>query len=384
MRNLNGANRVTEKLILGRDKFMDNGIELRYLITSDAVTDCSSYVSKLGFQTDTARKKRKLVSALKKSPLYRTFPVQSRLQDKTIAYSKIAVDKYVEKNERADCIIFQDIYTAYHFFNAFPAPEEKTVLITHTDTDPLEQLFINRPELKRKQYEKKLRDILRVVFTNVDTVVTICHSSQNYLRENYPIDPVCIHNGIEDCHVISKHDNDKIKFVILGSVIYRKGHDLLIDAISAMSKANREKMELHIIGEGNEFQEIKKTIECRNLSDVCIMHGMMTDVKPILPMMDVMILPSRADTVPISIIEGMRAGLPVIATGVGEIPYMIDGCGVIIGANVEDIKGALEKTISGQYDIFALGKNARERFLKLFALDEMIMRYSEVINETCK
>ena len=107
----------------------------------------------------------------------------------------------------------------------------------------------------------------------------------------------------------------------------------------------------------------------------------MLQVGDILSQMDGFLLPSRADTVPIAIIEAMRAGLPVFASGVGEIPNMIEKCGIVIEPTVESVKQLLCEVANGQVNMEMLGDAARKKFLDSFQISSMINQYSEVINE---
>ena len=55
MHQLHGANKVTEKLILGREYFKENGFLLRYVISQDGIINCADYSeSQLGLQLETA------------------------------------------------------------------------------------------------------------------------------------------------------------------------------------------------------------------------------------------------------------------------------------------------------------------------------------------
>jgi glycosyltransferase involved in cell wall biosynthesis len=382
MRFLNGANRVTEKLILGRPIFEENNINLRMLYTNDEIVECKSYISKLGMWDASYLRERKVVTLLKKLPIYRSYPIQKSRQDKVISQSRIAVERYINKDNRADCLIFQDVFSAYHFLTLDKGHSEKVIVITHADTDPLEQLLINRPELKGRDAEKNIRGIVEYVMKNADKVVSICNSSQKYIRDNYNVDSICIHNGIED--VVSKSEkinNGCLNIVILGSVIYRKGQDILIDALSSLSPEEKDRIRLHIIGDGNEYELIANKIYDLKLENSCKMYGLMTDVSEILSTMDVMILPSRADTVPIAIIEGLRAGLPVFATPLGEMPFMISGCGELIEATVESVSDLLRCLISGKYNLEYLSSQARKKYESEFSLEKMIRKYASCVNE---
>ena len=385
-RMINGANRVTEKLVLGYKRFAQNGIKLRYLYTTDGVVDCKKYVSPLGDYSKNYLKKRKIVEKLKKLPFYKLYPIQAYMQIRTNNVAEISVKRYMKDNNYADCIIFQDVYAAFFMIKKYGVPENtKTMVITHVDTDPMEQMLINRPQLRNTKAEQYIRSRYNYAIENVDKVISICHSSQNYIKKTNNVDAECILNGIEDIPCSKKKlNNGRVNVVVLGSVIYRKGQDILVDAIAKLDKKYQEKLLLHIIGKGNNFDLIKKSISEKGLTNCCKIYGEISDVSTILSQMDVMFLPSRSDTVPIAIIEGLRAGLPVFSTSFGEIPYMIEGCGVIIEPTVERVYQALTDIMEDRFDLIGMSHRARKRYLDVFTLNSMIDKYSECIKSLYK
>lgn len=385
---INGANRVTEKLIYGYERFKDNDIELRTLINNDGFVDCKTYQSQLGSYTVNYTKKRSAIQKLKKLPVYRTYFIQAMMQLLAIRRSKKSVKNYLSGNFNSDCIIFQDVFSGYYFLKLVKNERPKILVITHADTDPMEQLLINRPELKGTIIENIIRKKYNKVIRGADKVVTICHSSQDYIAKNNEIESACILNGIEDITMRRSHpftiEKGRINIVVLGSVIYRKGHDLIVQAVSHLSEKEKSRIKVHIIGNGNAYTNIKNQISNENLDEYFKLYGELNNVTDLLSKMDVMLLPSRAEAVPIAIIEGLRSGLPVISTSVGEIPFMIENCGILIEPNVESVLIAIQSLISGKFDIEKLSQRARERYEKEFTLNKMIDNYSFEINKLFK
>ncbi len=385
MHQLHGANKVTENLILGKDIFEMNGINLRYVISNDGIIDCSKYESKLGAHLDKRNyiAYRNNIEYLKKTSLYRSKIVHRTILERNYNANKKAAQYFASIPEKADLIFFQDPFTAIYFLknNIYKG---KSIFISHADTDPLEQLLINRPCIRGTIIEKRLRKNYEFLFRSVDKVVTICSSSQKYMKDIYGLDCPCIINGIEDYSIKSRkfsEDDGKIHIAIVASVQYRKGQDIAVDAVGQLKDENKKSIMLHIIGDGSGMEMIKKKCDNLNINSYVVIHGAILNVRNILPKLDVFLLPSRADTVPISIIEAMRAGIPIFATGVGEIPNMIRGCGVIIDASVESVKCLFESLISNKYELDKLGENARYSFESQFRLDTMVKHYVSVIEK---
>lgn len=389
---IQGSNRVTEKLIFGREQFLNAGIELDKVYTKDGVMNCKEYkpstLGKIELKTS-YKNKRKIIELLKRIPIYNTYlgnkwSVNKNLKnDKRAALSAVKLD-----DNKTECYLIQGFYVAYYYLKyRKKSSRAKVIMILHTDRDPLEQLLLKKRKLIGTKYEKKLRAMFEFALKNADKVVTICHSETTYLKENYNYTSRYIINGIEDVKADKNIEklsvkNTKLNFVIVATVQYRKGQDLLIDALKLLPENYKDKIFLHIIGGGMDEQLISKKIIDNSLENCCKMYGPRQDVTELLSTMDVFILPTRADTTPISIIEALRAGLPVISTSVGEIPIMIKDAGIIIEAKVEDIVQVFIDCIEGKYNLLSMAENARNNYNQFFSLEKMIKSYSDLINET--
>ncbi len=387
MHQLHGANKVTEKLIMGQKYFKENGFYLRYVFSQDGIIECKDYKqSKLGVHLSTSKykRKRKIINTLKKIPIYQSVFVQKIIVNKEI-YANNRICKYFDSVKiKPDIIIFQDPYAAICFMGKIPN-RNKTVFISHADTDPLEHLLMGRPCIQGTTVEKNIRIKFDALFKWVNHVVTICKSSKEYMKNVYGLDCSCIINGIEDIKVdikkkYSELDNN-IHIAIVASIQRRKGQEIAVRALADVSEQERKKIKLHIFGDGDEFENLKLLIEKSNLKKNVILYGAILDVEKYLPLMDVFMLPSRADTVPVAIIEAMRAGLPIFASNVGEIPDMIGGCGKLIEPTLESVRYLYMDLLKENYNLQELGNKSREKFLKEFQLSAMIDKYSIVLNK---
>ena len=97
-----------------------------------------------------------------------------------------------------------------------------------------------------------------------------------------------------------------------GSFLPRKNHAFLLDAFAAL--AEREpSARLLLVGDGQLMPQVRRTLEERGLSCRAVLAGATDEVPPLLSAMDVFVLPSLAEGLPVSLIEAQAAGLPCIA-----------------------------------------------------------------------
>lgn len=388
---LNGANRVAEKLIQGQKLFAEFGIYICKVYTKDQIIFCPNYKSQLGLKKETFENKRVIIDKLKESNFYHTSIIQTFLEYRNIKNSKKAIVQYINDDFDFDLIIFNSVNCAYYYLTMVSKERRiPTIFISHVASNPLEQPLINRPEIKGTYVEKKIEYIYKYVVKNVSKTITICQSSYDYILNNYGIISEIITNGVEDIsYQVPKEgysyvNHEKIRFVSVASVTYRKGQDLILEAVLRLTPEERHQIIVNIVGEGNAYKDIKDMIKKYDMSETIIMHGASIDVENILKDNDIFILTSRADTVPVSIIEALRAGMPIIATKVGDIPFMVGDGGMLVDAEIESIKNAIVNFINNREKLQYLSMNSRKQYLAYFTIETMIKNYATVIESLLK
>ena len=94
----------------------------------------------------------------------------------------------------------------------------------------------------------------------------------------------------------------------------------LVRAVAAIPKAR-----LVIVGEGTERARIMAEAAAQGMADRLLMPGFLPDPHRYIGLFDIFALSSDSEQFPISLIEAMAAGLPVVATDVGDVAQMVAG-----------------------------------------------------------
>ncbi|CCJ08011.1 Glycosyl transferase group 1 [Methylocystis sp. SC2] len=170
----------------------------------------------------------------------------------------------------------------------------------------------------------------------------------------------------------------------------RKGQILCLEALERIRKSGGiSGIRLLLAGGGGtgHVRELQKAIETKALSDHVIFLGPRDDIPKLLEASDVFVLTSRAEGMPLSIIEAMAKGCPVIATDVDGIPEQIDqSSGILVPspswseaacvAAIADAMTFMQRNLEAR---LGMGKCARERAMRLFGEDRMIREYADVL-----
>lgn len=112
-----------------------------------------------------------------------------------------------------------------------------------------------------------------------------------------------------------KHNIKKDAFVLghVGRFSYQKNHEYLIQIFKDVLKREKNAV-LMLIGSGELEEEIQQLIKEFNLTDSVILCGNVNNVNEYMQAMDVFVLPSRFEGLPIVGVEAQAAGLPVVVS----------------------------------------------------------------------
>jgi len=194
---------------------------------------------------------------------------------------------------------------------------------------------------------------------------------------NSPVTPVGLDlRRYPQLNRASRNHGRPLRIVTVCELTKRKGVDLLIGAIPEVWNQFAE-TELHIIGDGDAAAELREQARAFGLgSSKIFFHGFVVNSYAKLADYDLFALGSRSDNLPVSIIEAMLAGLPIVATEVGGIPEMVlDGhCGRLARPGcAESLAEALVTTMkSGRVGIDRLGVSGESFARNHFSIEKTV------------
>lgn len=238
------------------------------------------------------------------------------------------------------------------------------------------------------------QQIFRLLLKYVDTPVFVSEQNYSYALANKIVSSgVVIYNGIDPTtlNFLSQKDAREAfasiptDVTIIGTIsrlAYPKNHVWLIEQFARMYSDNPS-VRCVIIGEGPDHHTITQTIEKHNLKDTVILLGAIPDAAQYIRMFDVFVLPSIFEGMPITLIEALHAGVPVLATRVGGIPEMIDADAQLFTlGDAAEFKNKLSRLVSEPQlrnqlalhnsaisDQFTIAKTARN-YMNIYAARE--------------
>jgi len=157
-------------------------------------------------------------------------------------------------------------------------------------------------------------------------------------------------------------------------------------AIRAMGRVVRHcpSARLVIVGDGPLAGSIEGLVRDLELDSHVRLLGHRSDIPQLLEAADLALLTSISEGIPLALIEGMAAGLPVVATRVGGVPEVVEEgrTGLLAPAgNDEELSGLILRLAADPASRARLGRAGRERAFEAFSEDRMVASYDQLYRE---
>ena len=177
---------------------------------------------------------------------------------------------------------------------------------------------------------------------------------------------------------------EKIRIIgTIGNLGTEKGHIYLLEAAKQILDVVKD-LKFLIIGDGRLRKPLEEKSEELGIKKHVIFTGQRKDIPELLMAMDIFVLPSIKEGLPIALLEAMAAKRPVIATRVGAIPKVIENRDIGVLVEPKDIKGLRDAIMNLLNDPGRMNLLARKGFDRVcmdFSSDEMGKNYLKLYNE---
>ncbi len=171
-------------------------------------------------------------------------------------------------------------------------------------------------------------------------------------------------------------DNDGPVIGSLGRLTDQKGYDLLVRALPELPSAR-----LVLVGDGPQRPVLEGIAAELDVADRLQITGWVDDAPKRLVEFDIFALPSRWEGMPLSILEAMHAGLPVVACDVGSVGEAVrngDTGYLVPVENLGVLRDRLGKLLADAALRESMGERARKLAGKCFTDTLMARRYEAI------
>ena len=235
-----------------------------------------------------------------------------------------------------------------------------------------------------------------VVYRMASKMVVVSHELLSIMRQNFRLNNrkiAFIPNGIDtDYYRQNFFEREKVRvaldfkstdFVVgfSGRLDPVKNFDLMVKVFFHCLR-NDTNFKFLVIGDGPEKKRIAALCVAINIQKHVLLIGQKDEVLPYLRALDAFLLTSHREQMPMTILEAMSVGIPVVASKVGEIPYMIDAGtdGFLVSPDTSpEIWADILLSIKNNAQYKSVGVLARKKIMDKFQEETMVGSYQKVI-----
>ncbi len=226
----------------------------------------------------------------------------------------------------------------------------------------------------------------------VDTSIAVCEAHRSILIDTFHYSParvVTVLNGVPDTNpegviwaereapmpaeLAARERGGGPRIVQLGALDLRKGGDVLIEGLARLARQGT-RFQMWFVGEGSDRPELERLICEAGLKERIHLASHRNDVVTILRACDLMVLASRREGMPLSLLEGICQGLPLVATDVDGVKELLkhDENGLLVSpADPRALFFALGELLADRATRIRFGQAGRRRYEAHHTLERM-------------
>ncbi|WP_432454614.1 MULTISPECIES: glycosyltransferase family 4 protein [unclassified Agarivorans] len=247
---------------------------------------------------------------------------------------------------------------------------KKTIFIVHGETSPKLRLF--KPAI-----------LFACLF--IKHVVAVSESARRSLYRRFAVNTGrvgIIENGVQlaaTCKHAPTGPELPLKVGAVGRLIPLKNFELLIESVAIINQTDSSPIELHIFGDGPSLEDLKTL--ARDQGVTVNFHGIVLEQDEIYRHIDLLVISSNTEGLPMVLIEAMARGIPAISTRVGAIPSVIvdqqNGWLIDVG-NARQLQQALAQVIHSPGCLSTVGRQAYTTVEHQFSIAAVAAKYQSL------
>ncbi|MHA1284843.1 MAG: glycosyltransferase family 4 protein [Promethearchaeota archaeon] len=247
------------------------------------------------------------------------------------------------------------------------------------------------PEIYQAKNNVKYKIISKINFFILSKyfhrVISVSNNIKNILLESFGFNPekiTVIHNGIEIPKIISKEKN-RNSFIIgsAGRLFPVKNYPLFIKIAKQLRNLS-DKFYFELVGEGPEYYNLKKLVKTFKIEDSFFIKKFTDNMRDFYNGLDLYINTSFHEGIPLTILEAMSYGIPVVASNVGGINEIIlNGVNgyLVDSKNPDDYLKICYNLFKDSTICKRIGTIGRKSIIDKFSSNNMTNQYLEVYHK---
>lgn len=220
-------------------------------------------------------------------------------------------------------------------------------------------------------------------------IITVCEWDRELAarcRVARPAEMITVHNAMPDVgeRLRARAGDSPARLVMVAGFRRQKDHATLFEALAGLADLD---WHLDLIGEGELRGKTEALAEALGIRPRVSFLGFRRDVPDLLARAQALLLITNWEGLPRSVLEGMRAGLPVIASDAGGVrEAVVDGCTgfVVPRRDIDVLRDRLRRLVMDPGLRTRMGAAGRARYEELFMFDQLVERTLAVYEDVLR
>lgn len=249
---------------------------------------------------------------------------------------------------------------------------------------PLVITVHTKPE---KAFTRKIEALIRMALRAGRTkLVAVSAENEALVKDYYGLDDNkcgCVNNGI-DLKRFYRQEHDTFTLINVARQDDNKNQAALLRCFARLHECAQD-TKLILLGDGKNHEKLKQLAVELGVGNSVTFTGNVANTEDYYAISDVYVQASFREAMPLSVLEAMASGLPIVSTNVGGLSDVVQDNGVLIPAGDDE---ALYTAIKQIYEqdkdkLEDMGK-ASLRIVQEYSSENMARAYEKIYDEMCK
>lgn len=242
---------------------------------------------------------------------------------------------------------------------------------------------------------RKFQHFLNRVSANYlqDAIIAVSPALGKTLTQRHPANKIHILQNAIDIQTIihsaseppsTRYPHMCFNIACIGRLVPLKRQDILINLMPDLLEQAGCPVHLHLFGDGPEYARLAALIKNQCLEQHVSLHGGVTPLYPHMQQMDLIVMPSDHEGLPMTLLEALALQRPIVAHAVGGIPHVLGEGQFGKLVHMHTAKGYLDailEILKTPQQIRARAQLGFEHLKKHYAIDTQVHQYDRLYRQ---
>lgn len=243
------------------------------------------------------------------------------------------------------------------------------------------QFVVTAHTKPEKAFSAKIEKIVRLALKRGNTtLVGVSEENKILLKQYFNIDDhklCCVNNGV-DLDRFYRETHEGFTLINVARQDENKNQAALLRCFAKLYEQDKT-VKLLLLGDGPLHQELQQQAKDMHISEAVVFTGNVSNTEDYYAVSDLYVQTSHREAMPLSVLEAMAAGLPIVATDVGGLKDVVQDNGILVpDDNEEALYQAIMEIYSQSSEEAKRIEDASRRIVQAYSSEHMAHAYEMI------